>query len=152
MDIRQGLPGGEEWIDDWLSSISAHTARTRQLSVRVAAVSASASSPDGSVEVTVSSSGVLTDLRLGERVRAWPAQRIAAEILAVTREAQSRLAASVAEVAAQTVGEQSPTARALVEALKQRFPQPSPAAGSTPDRNWAGTWDTTNRGGGYDRW
>jgi DNA-binding protein YbaB len=122
MDVRPGLPGGDEWIDAWLSSISEETVRTRELSQRVADVSVSASSVDGSVEVTVSSTGALTDLRLDEHVRTWPAQDIAAEILSVTREAQSRLAARVAQVTAQDGGEAPPTARAVVEDLKLRFP------------------------------
>jgi len=108
---------GEEWIDAWLTSISDRTAQTRQLAERVAGVSVSASSPDGAVEVTVSSAGVLTDLRLDEQVRTWPADRIASEILAVQREAQRQLAERVA----QTVGRDSPTARVIVEDLQQRF-------------------------------
>ena len=121
MDIRQGLPQGDEWIDAWLSSISTHTAQTGKLAERVAATSATASSVDGSVEVTVSSAGVLTELRLDEEVRSWPAERIATEILAVQREAQRLLVARVAQVARETVGEQSPTAQAMVDELQTRF-------------------------------
>ena len=121
MDIRQGLPEGDEWIDAWLSSISTHTAQTRQLSERVAAVSATASSVDGVVEVTVSSSGLLTDLRLDDEVRSWPAERIATEILTVQREAQRLLVTRVGQVARETVGEQSPTAQAMVDELQSRF-------------------------------
>jgi hypothetical protein len=121
MDIRQGLPEGDEWIDAWLSSISTHTAQTRQLSERVAAVSATASSVDGAVEVTVSSSGLLTDLRLDDEVRSWPAERIATEILTVQREAQRLLVTRVGQVARETVGEQSPTAQAMVDELQSRF-------------------------------
>ena len=120
------MSGGDEWIDDWISSISERTAQARQLSERVSALSVSASSSDGAISVTVSSSGVPTDLRLSESIKAWPAQRIAAEILAVMRKAQSRLAAKVGEVAAQTGGANSPTVQALVDGLKQRFPQPPP--------------------------
>lgn len=121
MDIRQGLPEGDEWIDAWLSSISTHTTQTRQLSERVAAVSATASSVDGAVEVTVSSSGLLTDLRLDDEVRSWPAERIATEILTVQREAQRLLVTRVGQVARETVGEQSPTAQAMVDELQSRF-------------------------------
>jgi DNA-binding protein YbaB len=121
MDIRQGLPEGDEWIDAWLSSISAHTAQTGKLAERVATVSATASSVDGAVEVTVSSSGVLSDLRLDEAVRSWPAERISAEILSVQREAQRQLVTRVAQVAKETVGEQSPTAQAMVAELEARF-------------------------------
>ncbi len=68
MDTQQGLPGGEEWVDQWLTSISDHGARTRRLSEAVIAVSASASDADGAVRVTVSSSGLVTELWLGEEV------------------------------------------------------------------------------------
>lgn len=118
------MAGGDEWIDEWISSISERTAQARQLSERISALSVSASNSDGAISVTVSSSGVPTDLRLSESVKAWPAQRIAAEILAVMRKAQSRLAAKVGEVAVQTGGADSPTVRALVDGLRQRFPQP----------------------------
>lgn len=118
------MAGGDEWIDEWISSISERTAQARQLSERMSALSVSASTSDGAISVTVSSSGVPTDLRLSESVMAWPVQRIAAEILAVMRKAQSRLAAKVGEVAAQTGGADSPTVQALVDGLRQRFPKP----------------------------
>jgi DNA-binding protein YbaB len=118
---RRDLSNSDEWIGEWLSSISARAAQAQQLSEQVARVTVSASSPDGAIEVKVCSSGALADLRLAETVKAWPAQKIAAEILAVTRAAQSKLAARVAEMAARTVGEQSPAAEALVEGLKLNF-------------------------------
>jgi hypothetical protein len=128
MDIRQDLPQGDEWIDAWLSSISTHTAQTGKLAERVATTSATASSVDGAVEVTVSSAGVLTELRLDEEVRSWPAERIATEILAVQRAAQRLLVARVAAVARETVGEHSPTAQAMVEELRTRFSRASGGA------------------------
>jgi len=124
------MSGGDEWIDEWISSISVRTAKARQLSERVSALSVSASSSDGAIVVTVSSSGVPTDLRLSESVKAWPSQRIATEIMAVMRKAQSRLAAKVGEVAEQTAGANSPTVQALVDELKHRFPQPPPTTQS----------------------
>jgi DNA-binding protein YbaB len=141
MDPGAELSNGDEWIDSWLASVSTHTTQLRQLSDRVTAVSATAANADGTVQVTVSSTGVVTELRLDETVRRWPAEQIASEILAVMRDAQGQLATRVAQIAAQTVGAQSPTAQAMVADLRRRFP----ARGGGPAGAQRPGWATTNR-------
>ena len=79
--------GAERWLADWSASASAQVAKAQQMSDQVSRVSLSASSPDGSVEVTVGPSGAVTDLRLGEAIRKRPADEIAQEILRVMRRA-----------------------------------------------------------------
>jgi hypothetical protein len=87
-------------------------------------LSVSASGHDGSIEVTVAGSGVMTDLKLDDRVRTWPADQIAAAVLAVMRRAQASLATRVAEIADETVGADSETGRAVVDGFARRFPAP----------------------------
>ena len=48
-------------------------------------------------------SGAVTDLRLSELVRKWPADAITAKILTAMRRAQAMLPARVADLAAQIV-------------------------------------------------
>jgi DNA-binding protein YbaB len=102
-------------VDAWMASIEAHAAKTRALSERVASLSAKATSADGAVEVTVTSSGVISDLRLDDHVRKWPADRISAEVLSVMREAQRTLAARVAEITEETVGRRSQTGQVVLD-------------------------------------
>ncbi|MEV6815511.1 YbaB/EbfC family nucleoid-associated protein [Micromonospora sp. NPDC051296] len=113
----------EEWTRSWAASMSERAAQAQVMSQRVADLSVSATGADGAVEVTVAGSGIVTDLRLDERLSNWPAARIATEIMATMRRAQGRLAEAVAEIAAQTVGTGSETARAVVASFAERFPE-----------------------------
>ncbi|MGK5738067.1 YbaB/EbfC family nucleoid-associated protein [Micromonospora sp. URMC 103] len=113
----------ERFVASWAAGISERAAKAQALSDRVASMSATAEGAQGAVRVTVASSGVMTDLRLDDRVRHWRADEIAAEVLAVMRRAQGRLAGQVAEAAAETVGADSETARAVVGSYETRFPE-----------------------------
>jgi DNA-binding protein YbaB len=111
-----------EWIQNWSTSLSGQVARAQAMSGQVAALSVSASSDDDAIEVTVGGSGVVTDLRLRELARKRPADELAAGIMAVMRQAHTRLTAAVAEITAQTVGADSSIARAVVAGFEARFP------------------------------
>ncbi|WP_225853173.1 YbaB/EbfC family nucleoid-associated protein [Micromonospora sp. AMSO1212t] len=56
-------------LDEWESSLAARAARARDLSARTQALTGTARSADGLIEVTVDANGLLADLRLDERVR-----------------------------------------------------------------------------------
>jgi DNA-binding protein YbaB len=117
-----GSGAAQEWLDDWSADADERAVRARAFSDRVAELWVTASGAEGAVRVTVAASGAMTDLRLDERVKQWPAARLAQQILAVMRQAQGELAASVAAAAAQTVGEHSPLGRDVVDGYATRFP------------------------------
>ena len=121
-DREADVEAAERWVDDWQSGIEEQAARARALSARVAGLTSTASSADGLVEVTVSSSGVLTGLRLDEAVRRRPAAETSAQILAVTRAALRRLSEQVAEAVRDTVGADSPAGRAVIDSYAQKLP------------------------------
>jgi DNA-binding protein YbaB len=116
----------ERWLDDWSESVSSRAEQSWRLSEKVAGLSVTADGDQGAVEVTVDGSGVVTDLKLAERVRQMPASRLAELILVVTKRAQGMLADRVAELTADTVGTESPSGRALVAGYAKRFPAPAP--------------------------
>ena len=115
------LDAAERRIDGWQARIEERARRARELSQRLAAVSVTARSGDGLVEVTVGSSGVVTDLRLDEEIRRHPAGRTAGEILATIRAAQAALGARAGEIAVETLGADSEAARAVVVSYANRF-------------------------------
>ncbi|MEU1394582.1 YbaB/EbfC family nucleoid-associated protein [Micromonospora zamorensis] len=117
----------ESWVRSWSASVSERAAQAQEMSRLVAELSASATSADGAVRVTVAASGVVTDLRLSERVQGWSAARIAEEVMTTMRRAQAQLSEAVADVAARTVGEGSETGRAVVASYTERFPELSEA-------------------------
>ena len=91
------------------------------LADRLATLSASATGGDGVVTVTVASSGIMTELRLDDRVREFSGARLSAEILHTMRRAQSAVAEQVAAAVGDTVGTDSPMGRAVLAGLADRL-------------------------------
>src|SRR5689334_18075222 len=90
------IDAAEDWLDSWTASVSAQAERAAELSRRVATLTGSAESPDGSIKVTVGSSGQVESLELTDRVNREPGPELSRRIMAVMRDAQARLAARVA--------------------------------------------------------
>ncbi len=121
LDWGLDLEASERWVDDWEQQAQERARRAQALAQRVSQLSCTARSPSGFVEVTVSSAGVLTGLRLDERVRQQPAARTAEEVLATLRQALSQLATEVRQATADTIGLDTETGQAVVSRLTGRF-------------------------------
>ncbi|MBU2670510.1 YbaB/EbfC family nucleoid-associated protein [Actinoplanes bogorensis] len=113
------LGDAERMIDDWQTGIEARAAQARELSTRLAAVTATVRSDDGLVELTVGSTGDLVRLELGEGIRGRPAAETARDIMATLRAARRALTAEITEVTTATVGAESETGRAVIEAYER---------------------------------
>jgi len=111
----------ERMIDDWQAGIEARAARAKELSARLARLSARVRSDDRLVTITVGSSGDLVGLELDERTRQRPAAETARAILKTLRAAQGRLAEAVADATAETVGTDSATGRAVIASYTGRL-------------------------------
>jgi hypothetical protein len=120
-----GLDAAERWIDDWQSRFEEQAARARALSQRVGELTATAASEDGTVEVTVGSSGALTGLRLDEAIRGRPPADTAEQIMAVARAALARLAGQATVVVEETVGRDSAAGRAVIDSYATRSVTPT---------------------------
>ena len=118
------LDAAERWVDNWQSGIAERAAQASALAQRLTSLTATARSRDGLVEVSVGSSGTVTDLRLDDRIQRQPAAATARLILATMRAAQAQLTRHVSEVAAETVGLDSQTGQAVVASYAARFPDP----------------------------
>jgi hypothetical protein len=111
-------------VDDWQDGIEARAAGARELSIRLAALSASARSADGLVEVMVGATGDLVGLELAEGIRERPAAETAREIVATLRAARISLIEAVKAVAAETVGADSATGQAVIASYRGRVREP----------------------------
>jgi hypothetical protein len=110
------IDAAEEWLDSWTAGVSAQAERAAALARRVAALTGSAASPDGSIRVTVGSSGQVESLDLDDR-------ELARRILAVMRRAQANLTEQVADEVRATVGADTETGRAVIHSFENRFPE-----------------------------
>lgn len=115
------LDSADRLISEWQSRIENRASKARALSQQLNALTVTARSRDGLVEVALSSSGMLTQLRLDESVRRHSAAWIAEQVLATTRKALDQLAARAGEAVRDTVGEDSPEGRAILASYRDRL-------------------------------
>ena len=115
------LDDAERLVDDWQAGIEARAAAARELSERLAGLTASARSDDDLVTVTLGSSGVMTGLELADGIRRQPAADTARSILETTRAAQAALTAAATEITAETVGADSATGQAVIASFQARW-------------------------------
>ncbi|HEY3010383.1 MAG TPA: YbaB/EbfC family nucleoid-associated protein [Micromonosporaceae bacterium] len=114
------LDAAEAWVDSWQATIQARADRARQLAARWQDLSATGADRDGLVEVTVSSAGALTDIRLDEGVRGQPVADTRRRILEAVGAARDALTRQVTEAVGATIGWDDPAANAIVAAYDRR--------------------------------
>jgi DNA-binding protein YbaB len=110
-------------LDQWVADAKAKAQRYQEMQAEVSRVSATESSPDGVVAVTVDANGALTDLRITDRVRELSGAQVAAAVLATIKRAQSRLPDRVAEVMQSTVGDDQAAVDIVLANYRGRFPE-----------------------------
>lgn len=98
-----------------------------ELNDRISRLSVTESSRDGTVRVTLSASGVLTDLVLKER---WhqpqPLNMVAAQVMECVQRAQARIPDLLRQAIFEAVGPNDPAAHLVVADARKRFPEPVP--------------------------
>jgi hypothetical protein len=116
----------------WQSRVVENAARYQELHQRLSRLSASETSPDGAVRVTVSATGLMTGLEVSETARFGSHAEMADAVMDCLRRAQARLPDLVGQAVTESVGTTDPTGELLVDEMRRRFPEPPP-----PDyRSW----------------
>jgi len=117
----------ERRVEQWAAEFAAKADRYQSMQEQISRVSATEQSGDGTVQVTVDSGGVVTDLVLSDRASQLRPPQLAAQLLDVMRRAQSRLTDQVQDVMRSTVGDDEATVQAVVTSYERRFPEPPEA-------------------------
>lgn len=128
--LGRDLDDAQEWVRSWAAGISERAEASARLADRVAAITATATSADGAIRVSVAGSGVMNGLELDDRVHRLSGVDLADEILRVMRRAQSMLTEQVTAAVADTVGVDTESGRAVIDSFTQRFPPEPPQGGS----------------------
>src|SRR5256885_3783826 len=108
----------------WERQVAENAARFKALQERLSTLSITEASGDGAVKVTVSASGLLTNLVLRERWHPEPLPALAAEILDCLRRAQARIPDLLRQAMFDTVGSQDPSTHLLLAEARERLPEP----------------------------
>jgi hypothetical protein len=118
-----GASDAERRVEQWAAQVAEKAQRYQSMQAQVAGISVTEHSDDGAIQLTVGSSGVLTDLSLTDRAAQIPPRELAAQIMDTMRRAQGKLSSRVAEVMQASVGEDTETVSSVVSSYQQRFPQ-----------------------------
>ncbi|WP_434444725.1 YbaB/EbfC family nucleoid-associated protein [Lentzea sp. E54] len=105
-----------------MAAVAETAASYQRLRERAEQISVTEVSRDGTVRLTVSATGVLTDLRLVDRKQ--PFDELSAQIMSTLRRAQARIPDLVRDAAAANLGETDANTHLLVAAARERFPEP----------------------------
>src|SRR3569833_3122645 len=111
--------------------------RAAEAKARLERVSATASSADGAVTVTVNTSGALQELTFGPRADELPRARLAQAVLAAAKRAQVDAAQQLAAIMAPVIGADSDA----MEFLREQIPTPElpPEEPAPSHREFTGT-------------
>ncbi|HWD02578.1 MAG TPA: YbaB/EbfC family nucleoid-associated protein [Amycolatopsis sp.] len=112
-------------MDEWAAGFARKAERYAAAQQETERLRLTASSPDGTVRVTVGADGVVSDLVFGSKTRTMPPEELARMVLTTMRRAQSGITERVAEVMTENLGDEDPETRtALLSNLSSRFPKP----------------------------
>ena len=110
----------------WQRQVAENAQRYRELDERVSQLSITEKSRDGTVVVTVSATGVLTDLVLKERWHPVPEPELAEQIMACLKRAQAKIPGLMAKVIEETLGQQDSSTHLILADTRRSFPEPPP--------------------------
>jgi len=120
-------------LAQWSQQFADQADRFQAMREQVEQISVTTSSADGTVRVTVDSTGSPTDLALTEKIHAMAPSEVAAQVMACIRRAQGQLAGRVAVAMDATVGAEGQIAEHVVASFRARFgeiqeedPRPDP--------------------------
>ncbi|MFI5613056.1 YbaB/EbfC family nucleoid-associated protein [Amycolatopsis sp. NPDC051903] len=112
-------------MDEWAAGFARKAERYAAAQQETERLRLTASSPDGTVRVTVGADGVVSDLVFGSKTRTMPPEELARMVLTTMRRAQSGITERVAEVMTENLGDEDQETRtALLSNLSSRFPDP----------------------------
>jgi len=121
-------------MDEWAAGFARKAERYAAAQEETQQLRLTASSPDGTVKVTVGADGVVSDLVFSSRTRTVPPEELARMVLDTMRRAQSGISERVAEVMGRQLGDEDPDTRAvMLDSLRDRFPDPDPEAADKQD-------------------
>ncbi|MFD4673248.1 YbaB/EbfC family nucleoid-associated protein [Lentzea sp. NPDC058450] len=108
----------------WEREVAENARRLGALRDRLSAQTVREVSRDGTVEVSVSTSGALTGLVLREGRFREPLPVIAAQVMDCVRRAQARIPELMGQAMAETIGPNDPAAQLILAETRERFPEP----------------------------
>ncbi|MGW6928843.1 YbaB/EbfC family nucleoid-associated protein [Lentzea sp. NPDC054927] len=127
--------GARERLAAWKGRIDKLASATLSMSDQLQGVRIVAKDPAGLAEVTIDSTGSMTNLKLTDRISTTAPETVAATIMSTLADARKQLAQRSKEIVAETIGTETAAGRAIVESVGRQLgaDEPKPVARRAPD-------------------
>jgi hypothetical protein len=126
------IEDSERMLADWNRAVQAKAERYQAMADRVSELSITERSQDSTVEVTISSRGLLTNLVIAESAAGKRMADVSSEVMRTVQLAQSKLPELMRQAMAETIGLGDETANKVFEDAKSQFPEPPEDPVETP--------------------
>lgn len=122
-----------EWLDSYQQEVTDITQRAEEAKSQLQEISATLTSSDGAVTITVNTSGALQKLSFGAKAESLSREKLAASVLSTAHRAQAQAAQQVTAVMAPLIGEDSDAMQFLQEQVPVPDDSESESAPSAAD-------------------
>ncbi|GAB2809509.1 YbaB/EbfC family nucleoid-associated protein [Lentzea nigeriaca] len=119
--------GARDRLAAWKGRIDKLAADTKSMSEQLRGLRIVAKDPAGMAEVTIDSTGAMTDLKLTDRMSNARPETVAATIMATLADARRQLAERSKEILSDTIGTETAAGRAIVESVGRQLDDAKPA-------------------------
>lgn len=136
--MPDNVDASEQMVDNWTKQIQETAARYQAMAARMQGQTVTERSKDNTIEVTIDSKGLLTNLAISEAASGKKMAEVSAQVMRLVQLAQSRIPELLQQAMAETVGTTDETAGRVIAEAQSTFPEAPPEenlAPAEPDRH-----------------
>ncbi len=124
--MPDNVDASEQMVDNWTKQIQETAARYQAMAARMQGQTVTERSKDNTIEVTIDSKGLLTNLVIAEAASGKRMAEVSAQVMRLVQLAQSRIPELLQQAMAETVGTTDETASRVIAEAQSTFPEAPP--------------------------
>ncbi|KFU82684.1 YbaB/EbfC DNA-binding family protein [Amycolatopsis lurida] len=130
--MPDNVDASERMVDNWTKQIQETAARYQAMAARMQGQTVTERSKDNTIEVTIDSKGLLTNLVISEAASGKRMAEVSSQVMRLVQLAQSRIPELLQAAMAETVGTTDETANRVIAEAQSTFPEAPPEENLTP--------------------
>ncbi|WP_414939873.1 YbaB/EbfC family nucleoid-associated protein [Amycolatopsis sp. cmx-11-51] len=130
--MPDNVDASEQMVDNWTKQIQETAARYQAMAARVQGQTVTERSKDNTIEVTIDSKGLLTNLVIAEAASGKRMAEVSSQVMRLVQLAQSRIPELLQAAMAETVGTTDETANRVIAEAQNTFPEAPPEEDLAP--------------------
>ncbi|MEU3620848.1 hypothetical protein BS329_12325 [Amycolatopsis coloradensis] len=130
--MPDNVDASEQMVDNWTKQIQETAARYQAMAARMQGQTVTERSKDNTIEVTIDSKGLLTNLVISEAASGKRMAEVSSQVMRLVQLAQSRIPELLQAAMAETVGAGDETASRVIAEAQSTFPEAPPEEDLAP--------------------